>query len=89
MANVGAADAKAWLTKARHDLEAARRVGGANPPLLDVALYHCQQAAENALKAFLLFRQVRLERTHDIGVLVEMAAEADPDFGDLQMGLRP
>jgi len=34
-----------WLTKAAHDLESAQRLSSGPDPLLDAAIYHCQQAA--------------------------------------------
>ncbi|PSO84185.1 MAG: hypothetical protein BRC41_10750 [Cyanobacteria bacterium QH_9_48_43] len=39
-----------WLIKAQHDLQAARALANQTSPLLDVAIYHCQQAAEKAIK---------------------------------------
>ena len=46
---------QSWFRKASHDLAAARLLAHAHPPLLDVATYHCQQAAEKALKGYLVF----------------------------------
>lgn len=40
-----------WLFKARNDLRSAVRLFTDDPPILDTAAYHCQQAAEKALKA--------------------------------------
>jgi len=53
-------DAKAqlvqsWLAKAQHDLAAARVLAASAPPLLDTAIYHCQQATEKAIKGYLVF----------------------------------
>ena len=48
-----AADTRAWLSKAEADLRGATVDLAADPPLLEDALFHCQQAAEKALKAFL------------------------------------
>jgi hypothetical protein len=47
------ADTRAWLVKAANDLRAAAVDLAATPPLLEDALFHCQQAAEKAFKAFL------------------------------------
>ncbi|MGH8604009.1 MAG: HEPN domain-containing protein [Gammaproteobacteria bacterium] len=44
---------------------------------LDVAIYHCQQAAEKALKALLVFHDQRFQKTHDLRVLVELARPFD------------
>lgn len=42
---------QSWLEKAGHDLETARRLIEREPIITDTAVYHCQQAAEKALKA--------------------------------------
>ena len=47
---------QSWLTKAQHDLASARVLAASAEPLLDTAIYHCQQAAEKAVKGFLAFR---------------------------------
>ena len=43
---------QSWLKKALHDLAAARSLAEPDRPILDVAIYHCQQAAEKALKGY-------------------------------------
>ena len=40
-----------WMTRASHDLRSARILSAADDPLLDIAIYHCQQAAEKSIKA--------------------------------------
>ena len=42
-----------WLIKAQHDLAAARKLSVGPDPYLDVAVYHCQQAAEKAVAVLL------------------------------------
>lgn len=42
-----------WIAKAERDLEAAKRMIVCVDPLLDTGSYHCQQAAEKALKGYL------------------------------------
>jgi len=48
------AETKAWLRKAAYDLRVASHSLTASPPLLDDVVFHCQQAAEKALKGFLM-----------------------------------
>lgn len=48
-------EADEWITKAEEDLAAARRLLQ-DDPLPTPAAFHCQQAAEKALKAFLVAR---------------------------------
>ena len=57
-------ETRAWLDRARSDLQAARLpiAGDANAE----ALFHCQQAVEKALKAFLTFHEKAFRRTHDL-----------------------
>lgn len=69
-----------WLLKAQHDLAAAQKITSGEDTYLDVAIYHCQQAAEKALKGFLVFHDQRFEKTHDLGLLVDLAARFDPSF---------
>lgn len=71
---------RSWLVKAKRDLLSAEELAGADTPLLDTAAYHCQQAAEKAIKGYLLFHDVRFEKTHDIEVLISQACEVDTSF---------
>jgi HEPN domain-containing protein len=71
---------RAWLLKARNDLETARQIGGFPGGHLDAAIYHCQQVVEKAVKGFLALHDHRLERTHDLERLVTLAAGYEPGF---------
>src|SRR5690349_19756044 len=71
---------QSWLTKAARDLAAARKLATGPDPLLDTAIYHCQQAGEKAIKGFFAFKDVLPEKTHDIRVLATLAMSHDPRF---------
>jgi HEPN domain-containing protein len=71
---------QAWLIKARNDLITAREVGAMPDGPLDTAIYHCQQAGEKAVKGFLAFHDHRLERSHDVERLVELAEAYETGF---------
>jgi HEPN domain-containing protein len=43
-------------------------------------MYHAQQCAEKTLKAFLVFNQYNYPKTHDLGVLINLCAEIEPEF---------
>ena len=73
---------RAWLIKARNDLTTAREIGALPEGPLDTAIYHCQQATEKAVKGFLAFKDHRLERSHDVERLVELATTYDTSFTD-------
>jgi HEPN domain-containing protein len=73
---------RAWLIKARNDLDTARQIGVLPDGHLDTAIYHCQQAAEKGIKGFLAFRDHELERTHDLRRIIQVAARYDAGFTD-------
>src|SRR5438132_7084987 len=75
---------RAWLIKSRNDLITAREMGALADGPLDTAIYHCQQAAEKAVKGFLAFQDHRLERSHDVERLVELAGSYDASFAKWQ-----
>ena len=69
-----------WLTRADHDLRSARALVSLADPLLDTAIYHCQQAAEKSVKAWLQANDETIPRTHDIEDLVELSGRINPGF---------
>ena len=74
---------EAWWTKASHDLTAVRVLLGASPPALDIAVYHCQQAAEKAIKAWLVWKDIPFPKTHDLEALLKLCMPLDPGFETL------
>ena len=68
---------QAWLRRSREDLLSACKLSAEPDPLFGTALYHCQQAAEKALKAALVFHDQAFEKTHDIGALLHLAIPFD------------
>ncbi len=73
--------ARGWLFKAASDLRAARACLAAGSP--DTACFHCQQAAEKSLKAFLIFHGIVFPFSHDLGKLIALSAQKDPAFNSL------
>ena len=74
---------RSWLTKAASDLRSARLLGAAEEAPLDTAIYHCQQTAEKAVKAFLVHSGITPEKTHDIRKLTLEAIAHEPRFNEL------
>ncbi|AWK86639.1 hypothetical protein DEW08_10645 [Azospirillum thermophilum] len=64
------AGADRWLAVAQTDLLAARACLGAPGPLVTVASYHCQQAAEKLVKAVLVRLDIDPPKSHDIDALL-------------------
>ena len=75
---------RSWLTKAAHDLKNARIVGAAEEGPLDTAIYHCQQAAEKAVKGWLTWRGATAAKTHDLIRLIAEATDGTPDFAQFE-----
>jgi HEPN domain-containing protein len=71
---------QAWLIRARNDLSTAEFTSAHRTDLLDTAVYHCQQSAEKAVKAYLVSENLQVQKTHDIGRLLQTAATSKPDF---------
>lgn len=72
---------ESWLEKADNDLASAQRLLEIKPMILDNACFHCQQAIEKYLKAFLNYNGKETERTHNIIFLLSQAADFDHVFG--------
>jgi len=49
-----------------------------DPPLIDPAAFHCQQAAEKMLKALLVAAGAAPPRSHDMELLIQAAAPLYP-----------
>lgn len=71
------AETKGWFTKAASDLRAAEFEFGASPPLLADIVFHCQQAAEKSLKAFLSWHNVAFRKTHSLEEIGEQCLQID------------
>jgi len=65
------ADPAQWLRHARSDLALASMSPDGSEVLLESLCYHCQQAAEKALKAVLIARKQQVPRTHNLGLLLD------------------
>ncbi|MDZ4855333.1 MAG: HEPN domain-containing protein [Nitrospirota bacterium] len=72
-----AAAVRGWLSKAANDLRGAHIDLDADPPLIEDALFHCQQAAEKSLKAFLTGHDTPFKKTHDLDELGRACLELD------------
>ena len=68
-----------WVHKAEIDYSAAERLLE-DEPLREAIAFHCQQAVEKYIKAFLVRHEVDFPKTHDIEHLLEILAETAPDL---------
>ncbi len=73
-------ETRRWMVIARDDIRTAEVAAGAG--LDHAAVYHCQQAAEKSLKAFLTSRQQPFRKTHNLAELVDACLAIDPELPD-------
>lgn len=76
---------KEWLTKAEHDLIAAKTLIQNRPDISDTVCFHCQQAVEKFFKAYLIYRGVNIMKTHSVTFLQVKCSELDKDFEDVDL----
>ena len=77
-------DVQAWLSKAALDLRAAaHEVSAPEEGLWGDVMFHAQQAAEKAMKAFLAWHDVPARKTHNLEELGRLCAGVDATLGTL------
>ena len=79
---------KEWVRKAEGDLAAVRRIRKGGPPLHDEICFHCQQAVEKYLKAFLQESRLIIPRIHDLLRLLDLVLPQHPDLRSMRSRLR-
>ena len=68
---------------AQRDLKAAKIIIHYEEESVSVALYLSQQCAEKALKAYLVFQKIPIQKTHDLLKLTYACTEFEPSFQQL------
>ena len=76
--------ARGWLAKARSDLETARLLINGKEKHFDTGSYHCQQAAEKALKAWLTLQEIVFPKTHSLEDLLALCIPSADRFRQFQ-----
>lgn len=66
-----------WLKKSEHDLGTAKVTFKNMPEYSDTICYHCQQAVEKVLKAYLINLGKQIIKTHDLIFLLDKISESE------------
>ena|SRR5690554_639990 len=74
---------KQWLLKANEDLLVVEKLTENEVVAASSACFHCQQAVEKFLKAFLIANGVDVKRTHNIEFLLSECSDIDEDFAEI------
>jgi len=69
-----------WLVRAKEDIETAAFLLTATPPYVRSAVFHCQQAVEKAMKAFLTWHDTPFRMTHNLVELGDSCAAVDANL---------
>lgn len=74
-----------WMKYAKADLDTAKHLEETmHPKPLEIICYHCQQAAEKALKAFLVANEIDPPRIHGLDQLCEMCKNIEQSFSEIE-----
>ncbi|MCX8093471.1 MAG: HEPN domain-containing protein [Candidatus Goldbacteria bacterium] len=73
-----------WLLKAENDLKVAKNEIQINEAPRDIICFHCQQAVEKYLKAYLVFMKQEFRKTHNISELLKLCFDIDKSFKELK-----
>ncbi len=79
---------KRWITKAERDLKVAEHELSLpkDSVITDAVCFHCQQAVEKFLKAYLASENMDFGKTHNLEYLVELCASNDLEFKAINLG---
>ena len=70
-----------WIQKAEHDISSAQYLAeNMYPAPSEIICFHCQQAAEKYLKAFLVYNDQEPPKTHDLIELAKLCNNFNADF---------
>ncbi len=72
-----------WLYKADEDLGSAKYLLTGN--FYGTAIYHTQQAAEKAFKAYCVYISIAIPRTHNLDTLCQLCQDSDADFSNIYL----
>jgi HEPN domain-containing protein len=74
-----------WFVYAARDMQAAKVLFETMwPRPYEIICYHCQQAAEKALKGFLIHHNTEPPKSHNLSVLCQMCSAFDESFQGFQ-----
>jgi HEPN domain-containing protein len=73
-----------WINYSHSDMVAARHMFyDIYPKETEISVFHCQQCAEKALKAYLVAHDADPPKIHDLPILCKMCTEIDGEFQSL------
>ena len=74
---------KQWILRANEDLLVVNKLTEFEIIATSSVGFHCQQAVEKYLKAFLISNGVDIKKTHNIEFLLSECADFDSEFSEI------
>ena len=74
---------KQWIIKANEDLLVVDKLTEFEIIATSTVCFHCQQAVEKFLKAFLISNGIEIKKTHNIEFLLSECEDIDLDFTEI------
>ena len=75
---------KLWIIKADNDLKTGKDELSTENPATDTVCFHMQQCVEKYFKAFLIYKNHEIAKTHNLTFLLQECIEIDNEFENLQ-----
>ncbi|MFW5755959.1 MAG: HEPN domain-containing protein [Tangfeifania sp.] len=72
-----------WMNKANEDLLVVKKLTEFEMVALSSVCFHCQQAVEKYLKAYLISNGKEIKKTHNIEFLLSECEDFDSDFAGI------
>lgn len=72
-----------WLNFADEDYQSAEILYGQHKKPVNIICYHCQQAAEKYLKAYLVYKDTSFEKIHDLLKILDYCQNLNPAFSEI------
>lgn len=73
-----------WFDKAEKDFLTAQHELTFEDAVKESICFHCQQAVEKYLKAYLIFLEINFPKTHEIGELIGLIENVDNNISQLK-----
>lgn len=73
---------KEWIYKADHDIGIAKLALEHGGEFRDAICFHCQQAVEKYLKAYLIYQDINFRRTHNLTYLLDLINDEIEEISD-------
>jgi len=71
---------KEWFNYSERDISSAKYLLGMNPIPIEIICYHCEQAAEKMLKAYLIDHEIEPPKSHDLKYLCNLCISINSAF---------